>query len=102
MTHVVTDNCRACRFTECVATCPVDCFHIGDDMLYIDPVECIDCAACIPACPVQAIYSEYDMPDNQRHWLEVNAKESQNLPVIRDTLDPLPGALEKQKALGLE
>ena len=102
MTHVVTDNCRSCRFTECITVCPVDCFHIGEDMLYINPVECVDCTACIPVCPVQAIYSEYDMPDDKRHWLDVNAEQAKRLPIISETQDPLPTALERQKALGLD
>lgn len=102
MTHVVTDNCQACRFTECVTTCPVDCFHIADDMLYIDPVECVDCTACIPVCPVQAIYSEYDIPEDKAHWIEINAERAKTFPVIRDTRDPLPTAEAKRKELGLD
>jgi ferredoxin len=51
MPHVVTDHCQACRYTECVALCPVDCFHGDGGRLYIDPEACIDCAACVPVCP---------------------------------------------------
>ena len=56
MTTIVTDNCKGCRFTDCVTVCPVACFHYDDEMLYIDPDVCIDCSACIPECPVQAIF----------------------------------------------
>ncbi|MCA9705965.1 MAG: 4Fe-4S binding protein [Myxococcales bacterium] len=51
MTFVVTSNCQRCRFTDCVSVCPVECFHGDDTMLYIDPDECIDCGACVPARP---------------------------------------------------
>ncbi len=102
MTHVLTDNCKACRFTECVVTSLVDCFHVGDNMLYIDPVECIDCTPCIPACPVQAIYSEHDMPDDKQHWVAVNAEQPCSLPVIHATLDPLSTVLNRQRKLGFE
>src|SRR6516225_10713172 len=74
MPHVVTDNCLLCRFTECVAVCPVECFHADKERIYIDPEVCIDCGACIPACPVRAIYEVIDMPDDQRHWIEINAE----------------------------
>ena len=61
MTHVVTDNCRGCRYTDCVASCPVACFHVNEVRVYIDPAVCIDCSACIPACPVHAIVEEFDL-----------------------------------------
>jgi ferredoxin len=100
MTFVVTDNCRKCRFTDCVAVCPVDCFHADAEMLYIDPEECIDCGACVPECPVEAIFDEAQLPDDQRQWLKINADKSKNLPVINDTEEPLPTALERKKELG--
>ena len=62
MTHVVTESCIKCRFTDCVDVCPVDCFREGPNFLSIDPDECIDCAVCIPECPVNAIYAEEDVP----------------------------------------
>ncbi len=63
MPHVVTDHCTACRYTECVALCPVDCFHAADDRLYIDPDACIDCGLCVAACPYNAIWPEEAVPD---------------------------------------
>ncbi|MGH8473216.1 MAG: indolepyruvate ferredoxin oxidoreductase subunit alpha, partial [Gammaproteobacteria bacterium] len=60
MTTIVTDNCLLCRFTDCVTVCPVNCFHGDDEMLYIDPEVCIDCSACVPECPVHAIYEGED------------------------------------------
>ena len=100
MTTVVTDNCQKCRFTDCVAVCPVECFHYDNDMLYIDPNVCIDCSACIPECPVQAIYEEDDLPDDQKHWIAINAARAPDLPICSDPMEPLPGALERKAALG--
>ena len=72
MTFVVTDNCKGCRFTDCVAVCPVDCFHGDGEMLYIDPGECIDCGACVPECPVEAIFDESQLPDDKKDWIKLN------------------------------
>ncbi len=100
MTFVVTDNCRKCRFTDCVAVCPVDCFHADAEMLYIDPEECIDCGACVPECPVEAIYDEAQLPENLRDWVKINLERAPKLPVINDTAEPLPTALARKKELG--
>ncbi len=101
MAHVVTGNCEKCRFTDCVTVCPVDCFHGDDKMLYIDPEECIDCGVCIEECPVEAIYTEDEVPDDQQKWIAINAERAEGLPVVSEREDPLPGAEEKKQALGL-
>ena len=100
MTYVVTSNCQDCRFTDCVTVCPVDCFHGDGRMLYIDPDECIDCGACIPECPVEAIFTEDDVPEKEQHWTAINAEKAPQLPVINEKADALQGAEEKKKALG--
>jgi ferredoxin len=100
MTIVVTDNCSLCRFTECVAVCPVACFHADDEMVYIDNDVCIDCRACIPVCPVKAIYSEDDLKSEQKHWIEDNAEKSKILPVIDEKQAPLPTAERRRAELG--
>ncbi|HYJ09266.1 MAG TPA: ferredoxin family protein [Polyangiaceae bacterium] len=100
MTFVVTDNCQRCRFTDCVAVCPVDCFHGDDEMLYIDPNECIDCGACVPECPVEAIFDETQLPDDKKQWIKANADKAAGLPVINAKQDPLPGAEERKEKLG--
>ena len=97
MTHVVTEACVKCRYTDCVDVCPVDCFKVGPNFLVIDPDECIDCAVCIPECPVNAIYAEEDVPDDQREFIQINAQLSQNWPVITRKQDPLPEAEEYSK-----
>jgi len=72
MTTIVTDNCKGCRFTDCVTVCPVACFHADENMLYIDNLVCIQCSACIPICPVHAIYADDDIPGDKRNWIEIN------------------------------
>ena len=100
MTHVVNGNCRNCRYTDCVATCPVACFHVDDVRAYIDPQVCIDCSACVPACPVHAIVEDIDLPESERHWLEINAESAQRYPALRAKLPRLPGADERRRELG--
>ena len=100
MTTIVTDNCQRCRFTDCVTVCPVACFHGDDEMLYIDPDVCIDCSACVPECPVHAIYEEKDLPDDMRQWIAINAEKAPSLPVIDEKQEPLPTAEARKAELG--
>src|SRR5262249_19745213 len=76
MTYVVTESCIKCKYTDCVDVCPVDCFREGPNMLVIDPDECIDCTLCVAECPVEAIFAEDDVPDNQKQWTKANAELS--------------------------
>ncbi|NCG21562.1 MAG: ferredoxin [Rhodobacterales bacterium] len=103
MAYVVTENCQDCRFTDCVEACPVDCFYADATMLYIHPDECIDCGACEPACPVEAIFSVDDLPDDQTKWEAINTERSESgeLEVITESEDPLPTAEAKKAQLGL-
>jgi len=73
MTHVVVSGCVDCKYQECVAVCPVDCFREASTYLVIDPDECIDCGACIPACPVEAIFVNDEVPDQWQSFIETNA-----------------------------
>jgi ferredoxin len=82
MTHVVTENCIKCKYTDCVDVCPVDCFKEGPNFLVIDPDECIDCAVCIPECPANAIYAEEDVPQDQVQFIKINAELSPEFPTI--------------------
>ncbi len=84
MTFVVGENCIKCKYTDCVEVCPVDCFHEGPNFLVIDPEECIDCTLCEPECPVEAIYSEDDLPEAQTAFLDLNEELSQQWPVITE------------------
>jgi len=100
LTYIIAEPCIDLKDKSCIDVCPVDCIHETDRMLVIDPEECIDCGACVPECPVEAIFDEAQLPDDQRQWLKINADKSKNLPVINDTEEPLPGALERKKELG--
>jgi ferredoxin len=88
MTHVVIDSCIKCKYTDCVDVCPVDCFKEGPNMLVIDPDECIDCAVCIPECPVNAIYAEEDLPAGYEQFTALNAELAREWPLITDKKDP--------------
>ncbi len=82
MTFVVVDNCIRCKYMDCVEVCPVDCFREGPNMLVIDPDECIDCNLCVPECPVDAIYEEDDVPEDQKQFIALNAKLAKKWPTI--------------------
>jgi ferredoxin len=92
MTHVVTENCIKCKHTDCVDVCPVDCFREGPNFLVIEPDECIDCAVCIPECPVNAIYAEEDVPEDQRAFIALNVELARGWPTITEKKDALPDA----------
>ena len=94
MTYVVTENCINCKHTDCVEVCPVDCFHEGPNFLVIDPDECIDCTLCVPECPVNAIFAEDEVPDDQAEFIELNAELSREWPVLTERKDPPADAEE--------
>ena len=72
MTFVVTENCIRCKHTDCVEVCPADAFREGPNFLVISPDDCIDCALCVPACPVKAIYQDTEVPEDQREFIVLN------------------------------
>ena len=100
MTYVVVARCVDCRYTDCCAVCPVDCFYeIGDPaMLVIDPDTCIDCVLCIPECPVHAIYPEEEVPEQYQEWTAKNAELYGQGTNITSKTDALPGALTLEQA----
>ena len=81
MTYVVTSACVKHKYQDCVAVCPVDAFREMETYLVIDPDDCIDCNACVPECPVDAIYYEDDVPDEELHWIEKNETEALTAPL---------------------
>lgn len=92
MTHVVTENCIKCKYTDCVDVCPVDCFKEGPNFLIIDPDECIDCGVCVPECPANAIFSEEDVPEDQIQFIQINADLTADFTPITRAKKPLEDA----------
>jgi len=94
MTYVVTEDCIKCKYTDCVEVCPVDCFYEGENMLVINPDECIDCGVCEPECPAEAI-----LPDSEEaaeKWIDLNSKQANIWPNITEKKDPSPDADDYQ------
>lgn len=90
MAYVVTENCVKCKYTDCVEVCPVDCFYEGENMLVINPDECIDCGVCEPECPAEAIF-----PDSEAisaEWAEFNREYAAQWPNLTRKKDALPDA----------
>lgn len=80
MTGVITDVCIKCKHMECVDVCPVDAFHEGENMLVINPLECVDCGCCIEQCPIDAIV--FDNEPRAKPWLDLNEKYSRLWPKV--------------------
>ena len=96
MPYVVAQPCINCKHTDCVEVCPVDCFYEGPNFLAIHPDECIDCNACVPVCPTEAIYADDELPEEWAHYAEWNAylaeQWSRMGTNITEKKDPLPEA----------
>ncbi|MFJ4624406.1 ferredoxin [Streptomyces sp. NPDC088812] len=74
MTYVIAQPCVDIKDRACVTECPVDCIYEGVRTLYINPSECVDCHACEPVCPVEAIFPEDELPRHWAHYASVNAE----------------------------
>ena len=98
MAHVVAEPCFNCKYTDCVVVCPVECFYEGEAMLYIHPDECIDCEACVPECPVEAIFHEDNLPDEWKEFTQLNAEEAPKYSVINEKKSPTEGPACKKAA----
>jgi len=101
MTYVVTQDCIKCKYTDCVEVCPVDCFYEGEDMLVINPDECIDCGVCENECTAEAIIPDTH-PDFTQRLFDINKKWSQEWEVIVEKKDPLPNADDLNPAKGYD
>lgn len=93
MTYVVTENCIRCKYMDCVEVCPVDCFYAGENMLVINPHECIDCGVCEPECPAEAILPDTDSGATGE-WLKINARYSEIWPNLATKGEASPQAEE--------
>lgn len=89
MAYVVTEPCFGCKYTDCVVVCPPDCFHEGEQMLYIHPDHCVDCDACRMECPVEAIYYEDNVPEPWNEFIVLNREMSAVCPSITERKTPL-------------
>ena len=89
MTFVVTESCIKCKYSDCVEVCPVDCFYHGENMVVINPDECIDCGVCEPECPAEAIKPE---SEELLEMIELNRKYSSLWPKITEKREPLKDA----------
>ena len=92
MTYVITDPCIGTIDKSCVEVCPVDCIHFEegvDRKLYIDPDQCIDCGACEPVCPVTAIFTEDDVPDDMKEYIELDAQWYKDPEPVRARINEL-------------
>jgi ferredoxin len=92
MTYIVDESCIKCKYMDCVEVCPVDCFYEGENMLVIQPDECIDCGVCEPECPAEAIHPDTD--DGADKWVEINTKYAESWPNITRKKDSPPDADE--------
>jgi len=99
MAYVVAEPCVRCKYTDCVSVCPVDCFREGENFLVIDPEECIDCGACVPECPVEAIFEEDDVPAKWGEYIELNSMLAAQWPLIDDSKEPHPDAEDMREVL---
>ncbi len=91
MTYVVTEPCFGCKYTDCVIVCPAECFHEGEQMLFINPDDCLDCDACVHECPVEAIYADVNVPEDWLEFIDLNAEMSKRCPSITERKTPLNG-----------
>ena len=89
MPYVISAPCVDSRDQSCVAVCPVDCIHDAGAMFVIDPQECIDCGACVPECPVEAIMRDDELPARWQGYAEVNAAIADGPEAVRDRLREL-------------
>src|SRR5687768_523954 len=94
MTYVVAEPCIKCKYTDCVDVCPVNCFYEGENFLVISPDECIDCGACVPECPTEAIFAQDDLPAKWSEYTEINARFTPLWPNITSKKPALPEAEE--------
>lgn len=94
MTYVVTEQCINCKHTDCVDVCPADAFHEGPNFVVINPDSCIQCDLCVATCPVGAIYAQENLPADQLDFVGINARLSQQWPLIVEQAEPIGDAAD--------
>jgi NAD-dependent dihydropyrimidine dehydrogenase PreA subunit len=89
VTYIIAEPCVDVKDKSCVDVCPVDCIHEGDRILVIDPEECIDCGACEPECPVEAIYPKDALPEKWEPFVKINYAYGQGLDTVNELVQEL-------------
>ena len=103
MTYVIAEPCIDVLDRACVDECPVDCIYEGERALYIHPDECVDCGACEPVCPVEAIFYEDDVPDEWIDWFrEAVRPGTATIVVLVEDLDVAAFRAEVDRFAGAE
>ncbi len=102
MTYVIAEPCVDVVDRACVQECPVDCIYEGERALYINPDECVDCGACEPVCPVEAIFYEDDVPEQWAEYTEGNARFFTDVLPGRDAPVGSPGGAARLGPLGVD
>ena len=91
MTYIIAEPCVDVKDLSCVDVCPVDCIHEASRILVIDPEDCIDCGACEPECPVEAIFPEDALPEKWSPFVRINYAYGEGLARVDELVDELPG-----------
>ena len=97
MSFVVCEPCNDCKYTDCVTVCPVDCFYQDEMHLWIHPQECIDCEACVPVCPVEAIFAEANVPSQ---WADYTARNAEKAAALKSAGAISPRRRTPKRGLG--
>ena len=92
MAYVVTEPCIKCKHTDCAVQCPYGAFHEGKNFLVINPYKCVDCGGCVDECPVQAIYSDDEVPEKWLQYIDLNEKYAEVWPSLNVKRPALPEA----------
>jgi ferredoxin len=87
VTYVIAEPCIDIKDKSCIDVCPVDCIHEAARMLVIDPEECIDCGACEPECPVEAIFPEDALPEKWEPFVRINAAFNAGMETVDQLAD---------------
>jgi ferredoxin len=87
MTYIIAEPCIDIKDQSCIDVCPVDCIHVASRLLVIDAEECIDCGACEPECPVEAIFPEDALPEKWQPFVKINLAFNESMAVVDQLVD---------------
>jgi ferredoxin len=98
VTYIISGRCMGTMDQSCVDICPVDCIHVAQRMAVIDPGECIDCGACLPECPVEAIFQADTLPAEFEPYRAINAAYAQGVDAVDRLVADVVGPEESHAA----